>query len=434
MKHPWLLLLVLLTMPAYGDLPEGRWRTARPIVLPKMAAQTLVYLPLDEQALAGVDSLSEYRVVRAGRDEVPYRMEVEDGHARSQELPAKITSQAVARDAKGVSTRLEIAFDLGSQADLVNQIALRLRGDNFRCRVFIDGARAADQPGLRLGEGLVYRHEGRFEQTKVAIPPNEFRFLRLTAQVIQGKLPALESAAVLSELRVPPYRVPVPAKLMQREDTKEHTTILDLDFGMLVRDVDLANFQIEEPTFDRFLSIEVTDVRTVPVPPEDRETGAAASRQEEVIYGRSGALRRAVAGKPVVLPLSIPSARKLRITIYNGDDRPLTIRQVSLFRLRRGLVFNADPAFAYEVWYGRPDAPEPDYDIARLPLTTSPAELPIAQLGKVRSLPVQPPVLPWSEKHRALFWIILGVVLVLLAALILRAMRNVKAPPQGEPR
>jgi hypothetical protein len=434
MKHPWLLLLVLFTIPAYGDLPEGQWRSARPIILPKMPTPGLVYLPLDEEALAGVQSLSEYRIVRAGRAEVPYRMEVEDGHTRSQELPAKITSQAVAKDAKGVSTRLEIAFDLGSQAGLVNQVALRLRGDNFRCRVFIDGARAADQPGLRLGEGLVYRHEGRFEQTRVAIPPNEFHFLRLTAQAIQGKLPVLEGATVLSELKVPPYRLPVPAKLLQREDPKERATILDLDFGMLIRDLDLAKFQIEEPTFDRSVSIEVTDLRTVPVPPEDREIGVTPFRQEGVIYTKGGMLRRDVAAKPVVLPLGIESARKLRIIISNGDDRPLTIRQVSFFRLRRGLVFNVAPAFEHELWYGRPDAPEPDYDIARLPLTTPPAGLPIAQLGKARSLPVKPPALPWSEKHRALFWIILAAVLILLAALILRAMRNVKAPPQGEAR
>jgi len=435
MRSLWFLLFALLVSPAYSDLPEGRWRTARPIVLPEMTVPGLVYLPLDEGALAGVDSLSEYRIARAGRVEVPYRMELEDGHTRSQELPVTITSQAVARNAKGVGTRLEIGFDVGSQIGLANQVAFRLRGDNFRCRVLIDGARAADQPGLRLGEGLVYRHEGRFEQTKVAIPRNEFRFLRLTLRGVQGKLPVLEGAAVLSELKVPPEWVPVPAKLMAREDARERTTILDLDPGMVVRDVGLVKFHIEEPLFDRYMSVLVTDLQAVRPAPEDQEVGVVGvSRQEVETSERSAPLRREVAGKPVSLPLSMPRARKLRFTIRNGDDRPLTIREVGLFRMRRGLVFEADPAFEYELWYGRFDAPEPDYDIARLPLTTPPAALPVAQLGEARTLPVKPPQLAWSEKHRGLFWVILAAVLILLAALILRAVRNIRpTTQQGDP-
>jgi hypothetical protein len=431
MKIAWLLLLALLTIPAYGDLPQGQWSTARAILLPKMAAPGLVYLPLDAETLAGVEETSGYRIVRAGREEVPYRVELENGATRSQELPAKIVSQGIAKDATGVSTRLEIVFDLGAEVGLANQVAFRLQGDNFRCRVLMDGARAADQPGLRVGEGLVYRHEGRFEQTKVAIAPNQFRFLRFTLQALQGKLPALERASLLSEVKVPPYLVPVPAELKRRENVTEHATILNLDFGMLVRNLALVRFQIEKPTFDRSGTIEVTDLHAVPVPPEERETGGEAFRAEVSTFGHSFALRRDAPAKPAVVPLAITSARKLAINILNGDDRPLTIKGVEVFRVRQGLILKADPAFEYELWYGWPGAPAPDYEIARLPLSTPPASLPLGELGRARRLAVKPPQVAWSEKHRALFWVILAAVLVLLAALIVRAMRNIKPTQQG---
>jgi len=440
MRRPYQLVCALIALaatpagigvpvlPAYGDLPQGRWRIARPIVLPQMHTPGLVYLPLDDDALAAVGSPSEYRIVRGGRDEAPYRMEVEDGQVRSRELPASIVSQGVAKDAKGVGTRLEIVLDLGSQAGLANKVALRLAGDNFRCRVYIDGAKAADQEGLRLGQDLVYRHEGRFEQTRVSIPRSEFRFLRLTLRPIQGKLPALERATVLSEVRVPPHWVPVSAKVNHREDTEARRTVIDLDFGRLVRDLDCVKFGIAEPTFDRSVQWEGTGLSEPVVSPEDEETGTVTSERKPEVYEPigGGTLRREKADKPARLQLPIPRARKLRILIENGDDRPLTIGDVSVFRLQRGLIFSADPAANYELWYGRPDAPEPDYDVARLPVTMPPAELPAARLGPARSLPVTPPSLPWSEKHRAVFWIILAAVLILLAALIVRAMRNLR--------
>lgn len=413
MKTILLLAALSIVAPVSADIPEGEWRTARPIVLPAMTAPGLVRLPLDAKALDGVESLSEYRIVSGGRTEVPYRMVAEQGQTERVVMPAKVVSQATGR-----SGEIQATLDLGPDSRLANVVKLDLTGDNFRARVTLDGAKAEGEEGLRLGTGLVYRHEGKYEQMRVPVPPHEQRFLRLTVASLQGKPPKLRDVEVSSELAVRRRLIAVPAKLSQREDPARRQTVIDLDLSKLTWDLAEAEFDVEDEAFDRPVTVEMSAVSR----PEDNENQWAGS----------GRLRRLESGRAVVLPLAVQPARRLRITIANGDDRPLAIRSVRLWRTQRGLIFRADPKSRYELWYGRRGAAEPVYDIQRLPLTTSPAKLAQATLGPTREMPVKPaPPPPWSERHPAVFWAVLAVVLAALALLIVRAMRSGHASRPG---
>jgi hypothetical protein len=395
-------------LPTRADLARGEWRTTRPITLPRMSAPGFVCLPLDAQALA-VKSLSEYRVVRDGRVEVPYRMVLEDGQTETRTFPAVVVSQGVLG-----GQQLQATVHLGAAAPPANRVQLRLRGDNFRCRARVEGSRDRARWWLLTKDGLVYRHEGRFERTQVTMPANDYRFLRVTLSRLEGKLPALEGVAAGAEVTIPRKLVTVPAKLSRREDTRHRRTVLTVDIGRLSRDLAELELEVKETTFDRPVTIEV----------------ARAGRKYE--WAGDGAVRRVAAGQKAIVALPVRDARRLRIYVLNGDDRPLTVRGVTLRRVRRDLVFAADHAHTYALWYGRPDTPGPDYEIQRLPLTTPPAQLASAALGEARALPVKPPPPPpWSERYRAVFWAMLAGVIVLLGLLILRAMRGVKASPQG---
>jgi hypothetical protein len=412
MKRIIVLAIGLAGLPVWADLPRGEWRTARPVALPTMSARGRVYLVLDEEALAGVKSLSEYRVVLDGRQEVPYRMVLEEGQAETRTLTARIVSRGTLK-----KEQAQVTLDLGGGAPSANRAALLLRGDNFRSRVKVEGSPDGREWWVLTGRGVVYRHEGRFERTWVNIPPNRYRFLRVTLTRLEGGLPEIEGVRPVSEVAIPRRLLVVPAKITRREEVRKHVTVLELDMGKLTRDLAEMRFEVEEPTFDRPAEIEVASA------------AKAAPRNVNYGWAATGRLRRLASGKAVVLPLEIAEARQLRISIHNGDDRPLTIRRVTLHRVRRGLVFSADPAHRYQLWYGRANTPQPVYDIQRLPMTTSPADLALARLGPGHKLPVKPPPPPpWRERHRALFWVVLAAVLLLLAVVTLRAMRGVKTP------
>lgn len=408
MKRIWAVTLLLATAPGWADLTRADWRVSRPIVLPDIAAPQLVYLPLGEKALA-LRSLSEYRIVRDGGVEVPYRMFTESGQSEIKVLPVRLISQGMRAE-----RWLQATVDVGPQAAAINQVELRLDGDNFRGRVRVEGSHDRDRWWLVQGKRLVYRHEARFEQTTVPLPPHDYRYLRVTFDLLQGRLPTLQDVRVGSVLTIPRTLIAVDAKLSRREDTKSRRTVIELRMLHPTRDLAQARFTVQDPAFDRPVTIESA-------------VDKGAYRGEG-----SGVLRRLEAGEPVALDLQIPRARRVRLAISNGNDRPLAITAVTLLRVRRGLVLQAEPAATYELWYGRPGVPEPVYDIQRLPLTTPPSKLPLAALGPEHRLPPKPPPPPpWSERHPALLWSALLAVVTLLAIFVVRAMRGAKgAPPQ----
>ena len=408
MRRVILVVVALAAARAQADLPRGEWRTARAIVLPHLAGAGLVYLVLDDEALAGVKSLSEYRIVRDGRTEVPYRMIEETGRAETHDLPVKVLARGRLEEKQA-----QITFDLGTGGVPANRIVLSLTGDNFRCKAQVEGSRDGQQWWSLGGPSIVYRHEGRFEKTRVNLPANEYRFLRVTLSRLEGKLPGIEGASAYCQVTVQRRLVQVPVTLSRRERRRERRTLLCLNAGKTTRDLAEAKFEVAEPTFDRQMSIEYFARKGVSQPGYDYG------------YGASATLRRLTAGKAVVVPLESGGVQRVCFSIYNGDDRPLTIEKVTLYRVRRGLAFSADPARKYALWYGRPGAPEPSYEIQRLPMAREAASLSLASLGPARKLPLKPPPPPpWSEQHRALFWVILVGVIVLLAVIIVRAMRS----------
>jgi len=409
MRRVILVAVALAAARAQADLPRGEWRTARAIMLPHLAGAGLVYLVLDDEALAGVKSVSEYRIVRDGRTQVPYRMIEETGRAETHDLPVKVLARGRLEEKQA-----QITFDLGTGGVPANRIVLSLTGDNFRCKAQVEGSRDGQQWWSLGGPSIVYRHEGRFEKTRVDLPANEYRFLRVTLSRLEGKLPGIEVPSAYCKVTTARRLVRVPVTLSRREQRRERRTLLCLNAGKTTRDLTEAKFEVVEPTFDRQVSIEYSAARGV------SERGYA-----DVGYGAGATLRRLAAGKAVVVPLQSGGVQRVCFSIYNGDDRPLTIKKVTLFRVRRGLAFSADPTRKYALWYGRPGAPEPSYEIQRLPMTREAASLPLASLGPARKLPLKPPPPPpWSEQHRAIFWILLVCVIALLAVIIVRAMKS----------
>jgi hypothetical protein len=415
-KSAILLAVLLLALPAAADLPSGKWSVARPIVLPSLTSPGLVYLPLDEEALTAA-STSEYRIVQGGRIEVPYRELLEDGETQSDVVPHKITDWSEESDARG-PLQAKITLDLGASLPPANKIRLALTSANFSAKLTIEQASAASGPGSAVKTGKVYRRGANFSKDYLEFPPTQQRYLRLLLRRDQGKLPRIDAITVLREFTIPRNLLPVPANVTRTEDYKHHRTILSFDPGRLSRDIVEAALEVKDPLFYRTVTIEVVSQGPPP--------------GEKPIYGDTSwdALRRSNAGEPAKLNLLIPSARYIRFSIANGDDRPLSISSIKLFRLRRGLVFRADPAAQYQLWYGRPDASAPEYDLAKLPLTIPPTQLPIATLGAAKRLPTVTPTPPWSETHPAVFWMVLIGVVVLLVLIIVSAIRRTKLPAE----
>jgi len=404
------LSLLLFALPAQADLPKGVHRTARPIALGEGFAGGMVYLPLDDTALA-VDSLAEYRIARHGVAETPYRMVLEDGSVVEEEAPGKVVDWREA----GAPDSVQIVLDLGADAPKVNLLRLALTGDDFSAAASVAESEAKTGPARALATDRVYRRGAGFEKTSLTFAPTTERYLHLTLTREQGKLPKVAGVRAFSTLTIPRRTAPVLATVKFGEDKKRRTTVIEMDPGRRVRDVVEARLAVSDPVFDRAVTIEAAY--------------AEPAEGEKIAYTWSGSTRltRKRRSDPAAIAQPLTMMRYLRISVANGDDRPLDITEVELIRARRGLVFTAEPGRQYELWYGRKQAPGPAYDLSRLPLTR-PDELAEAKLGGARALALAPPPPPpWSERHRALFWVALVVVAVLLLLVVIRAMKGAGA-------
>jgi hypothetical protein len=406
-----LFALILSATIAAADLPPGKWATARPITLPAGFQAGMAYLPLDEQAIA-VDSTSEYRIVQGGAVEVPYRMILENGEVLSYVVPSKVVHWAE-MPSGGKPDIIQLTLDLGPDKPPANAISLHLTGDKFQATAQVFQAQDPTKVGIRHAEGAVFHWGAGFARTWVEFEPTTERYLRLDLKKDQGALPRLDAVDVVYRVPIPQRLVEIPARLVRTEDRNPKQTILQLDPGMRVRDLAEVSFEIKDPLFDRPLTVEAAPK-------------APAAGQHPQYTGLSyGRLTRTKPSPAAVLALETIPARLLRIVMDNGDDRPLDITGVRLWREQRGLIFNAHPGANYELRYGRKNAPEPVYDLAKLPLTLPPDQLPRATLAPARALPLAPPPPPpWSETHRPLFWAILITVVLLLLLVIVRAMRK----------
>jgi len=115
---------------------------------------------------------------------------------------------------------------------------------------------------------------------------------------------------------------------------------------------------------------------------------------------------------------------KWTVTIDNGDDAPLEINLVRLQMLERRLCFDAAPGAGYTLYYGDAALAAPRYDYATL-------FRPQANAAQVQAGPEQPnPTYqprpddrPFTEKHPALLWVALALVVVLLGLIAIRSVK-----------
>jgi len=122
---------------------------------------------------------------------------------------------------------------------------------------------------------------------------------------------------------------------------------------------------------------------------------------------------------------------KWTVTIENGDDPPLRLGSVRLEMLERSLCFEAETNGNYSLFYGDPSLESPRYDYATLFVPRAGALQITAGAEELNpAYQPRPDTRPFTEKHPALLWVALGVVIALLGAIALRSAKPVGQSPK----
>ena len=121
----------------------------------------------------------------------------------------------------------------------------------------------------------------------------------------------------------------------------------------------------------------------------------------------------------------------LRITIRNYDDRPLTVTSASAKMIADNIVFAAKDDVPSALYVGAKSATKPQYDLARRLRRPLQVQARMAKLGDITDNPLfgktRPMPIAWTEKHKVLLWIIMGVVVAVLGGFILKSFKSIQS-------
>jgi Protein of unknown function (DUF3999) len=116
---------------------------------------------------------------------------------------------------------------------------------------------------------------------------------------------------------------------------------------------------------------------------------------------------------------------KWTVTIDNGDDTPLNVQSVQLQMLERDLCFENAGSGNYALYFGDAALAAPRYDYATLfAPKADPAKAALgAELANAGFEP-RPDQSAFTERHPALLWVALVLVILLLGAIALRSVKR----------
>jgi len=414
------VLLLGVTADGASGPPRGAFERR---IESSQAGKVVVVLDRDVYERARRD-LGDLRVFNDRGRQVPYLLESTREAAAAGRRQPRVLNRAFVRGASS-----SVTLDFGAPV-LKSELVLSLSGDNFRRRVTVEGRNRHDSQWETLTDGAYVfavppPAAARYET--VLLPENNFQYLKVTVHNGPDDEQPVEVRAAWAQpqerRRAREQETAVPLRAVEDERTRETQVVVDLGarhqpFRGLLLDVADAQF---------FRGV-LVEARAEPPPPGEPPYWRALAEGTVYRYDEDGRhheqLRVEAGGRE----------RMLRLRIRNRDDRPLRLRALTLLTPVERVVFEAEPGRAYTLSYGSEALDAPVYDIAR---TVGDPALWIAQATEARmgdpARRAQVTALPpWTERHPALVWAGLTVLVLLLGMITWRALRAADGAA-GEP-
>jgi hypothetical protein len=396
-------------------------------------AMVRAILPADLYGIARPD-LADVRIFATsdGADravEVPYII------LQSRDTSTVTERTAPLLDLSEIGGKTQFLLEVGKTVDPVNSVTIEI-DDQDRNYVRTVTVWAADrrnppdwnllsrdgylldrtQPGHRLKLGTIDFPQNRFPYYKVEInnlgqPPLHVATAKLFLRVEKRAERRKSETQIVSRRQDPEKKQSQVVFDVGYRRMPSVGLVLDVDFdGHYYRPVTLESCDelSEKPLWRTVTSGQVYRI--------DRD--GTTTEVREVDYGES-------------------SGRYLRLTIDNGDDRPLNVRAASLLSIDRAVACEARYLVAdgqqAALYAGNARLAAPSYDLGRTVDTASVESSTLLTLGAREPNPLligaPDPGLPWSERHKPLLWslVVVGII-VLGSATILILKQAAKTP------
>ena len=365
-------------------------------------------------------------VVHWGRDRVIRRVEW---------LPTRLLNETFLPE-----THSRVTIDFGEMVEK-NRIKVELSGENFRRRALLEGSNDSKTWEV-VAEDLWLFHvsmQGQnFKVDTLKFPRNNFRYMRLTTYnmsddprriTIQSVRGAFHKTESEKELVVVPVR-----SINTSVDNKRNQSVFELDLGFRNLPVVIMECEISTPYFYRGYELRG---RNQAMEKERRKTESGWKTVERRTPWKSvhrGVLYRTRYKKKISASLQLEGLnapyRYLQLRVYNGDNPPLQLNRVAIFRRDTSLVFQTQRGQTYELIGGNSKARPADYDLAKAVRGVDDFTFPVVHPGESAVLELEEEMIPWSERHGAVILIVLIFAVGVTLRLILKNLRGLPSKQQ----
>lgn len=394
--------------PARAPESLTAWRYFNEISVPATHLP-LLSVTLDRDTLGeGRPDLADLRLYDAAGHEVPYTLRIR------RQIDSQTVSQAQTFNRAVEGGAALISCDLGEQPPEHNEVEVSTAGDNFRRLADVEGSSDGEHWSTLVSGAILFRFssEGRSaEQQAISYPASRFRYLRVRVNrdlQVDRAAPEITALEVQRSTHLKGEMVAYPGALERPDADRLNArpaTVWRIDLGARVPLERLRIF-VRERAFSRPFLLEAADD---PAAPQQLASGELARSEE------------APQANPEI-NFSERFARRLKLTITDDRNPPLSITAVTAFGAMRQVVFETAAAGTgpLRLYYGNPHANAPRYDLnARIPSDGSARALFIRAGSRQDNAIFQPPSRPLSERSPWLVYLVLVIATIVLAGILL---------------
>ncbi len=339
-----------------------------------------------------------------GDSPVQYAISEQRAGISSEEVEAKVLNLG------SVAGHTEFDLDTQLLAEY-DRIHLRLEAHDFVATASVSGGSAPGKGAeVQLPPSTLYdfSKEQLGSNSQLKIPTSSFRYLHV--KFSSGIRPQDVKGATI-------YNLHEQRALWENAGTcsapsqKNHLTIVSCDIAQRIP-LSRIEFHVDPAQVNFRRTVSVEDSRGVQI--ATGEISRVRIRRGETL----------VTNEQLAMGISGASG-SITLNIDNGDNPPLKITATDALAIERRVYFDPQGKSALRLYYGDEKLEAPAYDYARFfHVEPSPAE---AQLGPGSHNPRyagRPDERPWSERHTAILWTAMLVVVLGLALLAFRGLRT----------
>lgn len=414
MKLAAVLLLALIAAPS-ADPRYFRYERA---ITASSAGQTCTVL--DSAVFAHAASeLADLRLYD-GSAETPYVVR--------DSVPATTPEAKIALVNAGLRAGHTV-FDAVMPAGTYGDLQLAVAGQNFLATVTVFGGSSAADAKTRVGSYTIFdfTRQRLGSSTVLHLPPTSFPYLHF--EVTGGLLPGQFMELVIKRGAAgQPRYTPVPVSVSWQQKGRDTVAVFSVPPRVPV-DRLLFDAPADPKNFSRDVTVEIAEESATPGQQAQPagQAGGSLLRLHSERDGQRIDEERVFIDPPRTV---FEHATQWTATVHNGDDAPLRFAGLHVLLLERELCFEARAGSSYTLRYGDPALDAPRYDYARwFTAQTGAAQAALGPEQQNSQWTPRPDQRAFTERHPALLWAALVVVVALLGIVAVRTARQLKPQP-----